>query len=81
MSDIEMVRLCAEAMGLWFGHSKSDESDNLYVSSTGTVGPWEVYNPIHDDAHCFALVKQFKLGITFIDPARPGKQWMVREES
>ena len=59
MTDLEMTRLCAESMGLWFGHSKSDDTDNLYVSKTAISGPWEVYDPLHDDAQAMALVKKF----------------------
>lgn len=72
MTDREITRLCAEAMGLWFGHSKSDDTDNLYVSSTGIAGPWVVYDPLHDDAQAMQLVKKFQLAVYWIPDAEGG---------
>lgn len=47
-SDLEMTKLCAEAMGWnWKEHG------SLFISS-GT-GPWEAYDPLHDDAQAMAL--------------------------
>ena len=44
MTDPEITKLCAEAMG--FGTFKDDESPSGY-------------NPLHDDAQAMALVKKF----------------------
>ena len=47
MTDLEITKLCAEAMGL------------MPVS----YYPDENYDPLHDDAQCFALVKKFQVVI------------------
>ncbi len=51
MTDLEITRLCAEAMGCKW----KETSDGIYVDS------FTSYDPIHDDAQCMALVKRFKL--------------------
>ena len=59
MTDLEITRLCAEAMGFAF------------IAETGTCcyagnDPRQVreeYRPLHDDAQAMALVKKFKIGI------------------
>ena len=64
MDDLEITKLCAEAMGLFFGVSKSDPNpDNLYVSVSAFAGPWMFYDPLHDDAQAMALVKKMCLDI------------------
>ena len=62
MTDLEMTRLCAEAMGM--------ESDNyvlLFHADGSQTGPFvvtpEVYDPLHDDAQAMALVKKMELRI------------------
>jgi hypothetical protein len=72
MTDLEMVRLCAEAMG----YTRIGDGDSHGLVVRNNLGH-HLYSPLHDDAQAMALVKRFKLGITFIDPARPGKQWMA----
>lgn len=54
MTDLEMTRLCAEAME--------------YALTRRAVGPWEhdedgrpTYNPIYNDAQAMALVKKLNL--------------------
>lgn len=46
MTDLEITKLCAEAMGY-------DKTDPLGVAL--------VYDPLHDDAQAMAMVKKFKL--------------------
>jgi hypothetical protein len=75
VTDLEMTQLCAEAMG------NTISTDRISRAVAGPLGVWTNehghYDPLHSDAQCFALVKQFKLCITFIVPARPGQQWMA----
>ena len=70
MDDLEITKLCAEAMGLFFGVSKSDPNpDNLYVSVSAFAGPWMFYDPLHDDAQAMALVKKFHILLYWNDQA------------
>ena len=52
-SDLELVRLCAEAMGL------NGESGYALIGHM----PNHPYDPLHDDAQAMALVKKFNIGI------------------
>ena len=54
MTDLEITRLCAEAMG-W---EVFEEGGNLWERA-GLV----IYRPLHDDAQAMALVKKFRLSI------------------
>lgn len=53
MTDLEMIKKCAEKMGYEF----SDATGTICVSKAG-VGN---YNPLHDDAQAMALLKKFHL--------------------
>lgn len=55
MNDMELTKLCAEAMGIEWRQIKND----LWTD----VDECELYNPLHDDAQCMALVKKFMLAI------------------
>ena len=50
MTDLEITKLCAEAMGL---------------TPTDEISEWTEYDPLHDDAQAMALVKRFELDLTF----------------
>ena len=53
MTDLELTKLAAEAIGI-------DLNDGyLYEDSEGSV---RSYNPLHDDAQALALVKKFNIG-------------------
>lgn len=64
MTDLEIVKACADAMGLrllteanphksWHGLMFSNSNPSvLFIESGG-------YDPLHDDAQCFALVKKY----------------------
>lgn len=60
MSDLEMVRACAIAIG---EQIRDDLSYLLYWHNSG----WQMYDPLHDDGQAMALVKRFRL---CIDPDR-----------
>jgi hypothetical protein len=60
MTDLEMVRLCALAMGYTY-------SDGM-AERTGREGEWETshrwrYDPLHDDAQAMQLVKKCRLSV------------------
>lgn len=54
MTDAEITRLCAEAMGIRLWH----EGGNQIMS--GLVSTGKKYDPLHDDVQAMALVKQFR---------------------
>jgi len=60
MTDLEITRLCAEAMGVSV-HEYQDGS--LYHFGGLCEGGIEDYDPLHDDAQAMALVKRFNLAI------------------
>lgn len=72
MTDLEMTKLCAQAMGL-----PIDEQTTATISyrdkwhiSIGQSIPGSAYGPLHDDAQAMALVKKFEISIRKIDPDR-----------
>ena len=70
MTDLEMVRKCAEAMGL-----EVVEIDGaLYLPSGFEEGPR--YDPLHDDAQAMALVK--KCGLEIIPSVYGWDVWKSR---
>lgn len=79
LSDLELTRACAEMMGL--DRSPYGENRLEVVTWHGPDGEhptYRIYDPLHDDAQCFALVK--KLGILLFKPqekwqAVPAKWW------
>jgi hypothetical protein len=67
MTDLEAVKLCAEAMELAHavGTTKIVLTDEPGVT---------VYWPLHDKAQCFDLVERFRL---ILDPYMNGGPWNV----
>ena len=68
MTDLEITRLCAEAMGLPTDVAQSDETGPYLKCSR-----YHRYQPLHDDAQAMALVKRFSLAIQppqFVSPPR-----------
>lgn len=68
MTDLQMTKLCAEAMG----YPKLDD-DCEYYDSEGSL---RSYHPLADDAQAMALVKQLRLSI---DGAEKSGEWSARE--
>lgn len=82
MTDLEMTKLCAEAMGLsghpvrdgmemWTDAGWAEHKDALVLHHT----QWQYWNPLHDDAQAMALVK--KLGL-WIDRDSESLVWGVQ---
>lgn len=76
MTDLEMTKLCAEAMGY---RLDADGGFSRLQQGAGMDEPaWFefIYSPLHDDAQAMALVK--KLGLT-VDPQedKPPFTWRV----
>ena len=77
MTDLEMTRLCAEAMAMnvresyWAGvGAKVLETDEWMDGADH----YRRYDPLHDDAQVMALVKKFKLQV-LPNPAHGG--WWI----
>lgn len=59
MTDLEMTRLCAEAMGAAKTDLRDDELWALYDSH------WTRYDPLHDDAQALALVARKHIDVVW----------------
>lgn len=70
MTDIEIVKACASAMGL----DVRDTSDGLIIFVSGHA-TGKIYTPLTDDAQAMALVKRWRLDIAFTG------EWMVMTDS
>ena len=59
MTDLEITRLCAEAMGYtkWGAH---------FGEMPGFTKETGVYDPLHDDAQAMALLSRFRLAVIWI---------------
>ncbi len=81
MTDLEKVRLCAEAMGYSAlrysqGVVQQSSSSGIYVVDKADQRGYKEYDPLTDDAQAMALVKRFGLHIyinSFIEP----NTWVV----
>lgn len=74
MSDLEMVRLCAEAMEISVRRccgSSECADQNLYL-----IDGHSIYDPLTNDAQAMALVKRFNPMMHNID----GKGWTIAIE-
>jgi hypothetical protein len=69
MTDLEITKLCADAMGFRVGTAEEmgadDDEEGLIVAFECVLAPGcgAKYDPLHDDAQAMALVKRFGLGI------------------
>lgn len=61
MTDLEMTKLCAEAMG----YGWNVVAETVYCTHDGLDK--FIYRPLHDDAQAMALVKKFDIDITKLD--------------
>lgn len=66
MDDLTMTRLCAEAMGLTVDEPTSFDHWTHW-NCRDSEGRHVTYDPLHDDAQCFALVKRLKLTCIWAD--------------
>ena len=74
MTDLELTRLCAEAMGYEIvGHIK--DSSCIEVGRKGNpVG----FDPLHDDAQAMALAKKFRPIMHSMEPPTTDEEtWFV----
>lgn len=76
MTDLQMTRLCAEAMGYALSGISISEPAIQCFTPKGTIF---AFDPLNDDAQAMALVKRFNLNIQspqFVSPPR----WHVWKE-
>ena len=80
MTDLEITKLCAEAMGLKFR-----AVDGIYVQylpdPENEPTGWVEYRPTHNDAQAMALVKRFRMTILHIWVRGPYYLATVEERS
>jgi hypothetical protein len=69
MTDLEMTKLCAEAMG-WrpAGERKDFDVVKAIPVEQFPGAPHYQYAPLNDDSSAMALVKKFRLGINSWNP-------------
>lgn len=80
MNDLEMTRLCAEAMGLTVHYETHFGKRQRLAESANDGGVvYDHFDPLHDDAQAMALVKKFKLEIVTVDSGENG--WQVFSEA
>ena len=65
MTDLEITKLCAEAMGFHAEYCYGEEVTYLLVWVGDDSG--KTYNPLHDDAQAMALVKKFKVRLAYLE--------------
>ena len=77
MTDLEITRLCAEAMG--YTICGAQEPSTVFYPHPNGSAVICVYNPLHDDAPAMALVKKFHLhiGKTLRTPDDLRGKWIV----
>jgi hypothetical protein len=63
LTDLEMTKLCAEAIDLALCKQHSQDWPRYFDGSIGDYGADVRYEPLHDDAQAMALVKKFNLGL------------------
>ena len=73
MTDLEITKLCAEAMGVE-AHLVENSGLFIFTRGFGSVALAEKYDPLHDDAQAMALVKKLDLNIIKLDD-----EWWVHE--
>lgn len=76
MTDLEMTKLCAEAMGIDFG-PELVATDNIQqeINELILAQRLAAYDPLHNDAQAMALVKQFRFKFFVADHLKG--QWCV----
>lgn len=69
MTDLEMTKLCAEAMGMCVVAAYTDLSGPrvraFHVRTDHQAAPSAIiYDPLHDDAQAMGLIKRFHIQLT-----------------
>lgn len=76
MTDLEMVKRCAEKMG--WSEFNVDHTGKLIVWNCPQASTVTFYDPLHDDAQAMALVKKLRLDIdSGFDSSDESEGWSV----
>jgi hypothetical protein len=75
MTDLEMIKKCAEKMGYVYGKDGIWDG-GIYKDGERIFSHSVNYNPLHDDAQAMALVKKFGLHLRPYD-VDEGREWCV----
>lgn len=83
MTDLEMTKLCAEAMGLEpyreHGIAQNSSPWSIFIVDKTQGRGYSHYDPLHEDEQAMALVKKFQLQIQ--PPwARANRDWRVGDK-
>ena len=65
MTDLELTRKCAEAMDIEVVEPGPQSEPPEYWMYHDNEDGWREYDPLHDDAQAMALVKKFRLRLSF----------------
>ena len=73
MTDLEITKACAEMIGYPEyvnpdGRATKPVPPRILVLLMDQNATPELYDPLHDDAQCFALVKKFNLMLLWLEP-------------
>ena len=74
MTDLDITRLCAEAMGWQRVRISALAVPGIHVDPPFIVGSLtgtsidELYDPLHDDAQCMALIKRLDVALYRVGP-------------
>ena len=66
MTDLEMTKLCAEAMGCEL--TMENGKPQMVILFRGHLTNYCDYDPLHDDAQAMALVKKFHIALGWNKP-------------
>lgn len=78
MTDLEIIKKCAEKMGIVF--NKQSKKYGTLLHSKRPM--WHGYNPMINDEQCFVMVKRFKLLIgRDKDYIAKSESWGVSDEN
>jgi len=76
MTDLEMVKRCAEKMEYTYNAQHQQIGLPVWLDRESRNGSGILsgeYDPLHDDAQAMALIRQFKIKLEF----RQGNNWWV----
>ena len=65
MTDLEITKLCAEAMAIQFVELVATDSAHQSANELTMAALMAGYDPLHDDAQAMALVKKFQISIAW----------------
>src|SRR5208282_1467316 len=84
LSDLELTKLCARAMGYWHGEWSKKSRPTGFPSGIAIRinknSGMRNYDPLYDDAQAMALVKKFELSFILNDHSED-RLWCVSDQT